>query len=63
MAVVRISTSLPQVELGAGAAITVDTGDPAAILTKLVVYGVYFAPGDPFGVPLSGVFLPQELSV
>ena len=47
MAVTDVSTSLPQIELGPGASITVDTGDPADIVTELTVYGYYYGPSNP----------------
>lgn len=39
-----ISAPLPMIELGPGATIEVDTGDPAAIVTGLTVYGTYYPP-------------------
>lgn len=53
-----IATALPQLELGPGATIEVDSGRPAAPVTQLVVYGTYYPPGSHEGVALTGVFLP-----
>jgi hypothetical protein len=47
MAVVDISTPLPQIELGPGASIVVDTGVPTDVITELVVYGMYYGPSNP----------------
>jgi hypothetical protein len=62
MAVVDISTALPQIELGPGASIVVNTGVPADVITELVVYGYYYGPQDaqPSGSPL---FVPVPVQV
>ena len=44
MASKNVSAPLPELDLGPNAQITVDTGDPAAIVTSLVVFGTYFPP-------------------
>jgi hypothetical protein len=48
-----VSTPLPMLELGPGATIQVDTGDPGAIVTGLTIYGTFYppdasAPATPF---------------
>lgn len=53
-----VATALPQLELGPGASIVVDAGDPAATVTQVVVYGTYYPPGGGEPVKLTGVFLP-----
>lgn len=54
----ELSTALPQVELGPGATVEVDTGDPAAIVTGLIVYGTYYGPGSPPAAGLVPLFVP-----
>ena len=53
-----ISTSLPDLDLGPGATITVDVGSAGATVTELVVFGTYYPPGSPEdqGVP-AGPFM------
>lgn len=59
MAITDVSTTLPQMELGPTATIEVDTGDPAAIVTGLNVYGTYYPPDGAAPVPLNPLFLPS----
>ncbi len=56
-----IATPLPQLELGPGATVEVDTGNPAAVVTGLVVYGTYFPPGDAAPIAVSPLFVPVPL--
>jgi hypothetical protein len=53
-----IATTLPQIELGPGASVTVDTGDPGAIVTGLVVYGRFFNPDGTPADELAPLFVP-----
>ena len=50
MAVTNVSTAFPDVELAAGSTITVDTGDAAALVTQLNVYGISPVTGEPVEV-------------
>lgn len=54
------STSLPELDLAPTATITVDTGDPAAIVTQLVIYGTYYPPAaiDQGGTGATPLWLP-----
>ncbi len=46
-----ISAPLPQVDLGQGYFVVVDTGDANAIVTRLAVSGTYYPPVDPLETP------------
>lgn len=56
-----VKTSLPQVTLRDGSTVTVDTGDPAVVVTKLVIHGweeVAPEPTDPG--PLGGAYFAGD---
>lgn len=53
-----VATSLPQLELGPGASITVDAGSAGAVVTQLVVYGTYYPPGGGPPEQVAPVFVP-----
>lgn len=58
-----IATPLPMLELGPGATLEVDTNDPAAIVTGLVVYGTYYPPGGGPPIQVAPVFVPVPVDV
>jgi hypothetical protein len=56
-----ISTPFPMIELGPGSTLEVDTGDPLAIVTGLVVYGQYYGPAGAPDPTLPPLFVPVPL--
>jgi hypothetical protein len=58
---VELSAALPQLELGPGATVEVDSGDPSAIVSGLIVYGTYYPPGGGPGVPVDPIFVPVPI--
>lgn len=58
---VDVSGSLPQLELGPGAMIEVDSGNPAAVVTGLTVYGTYYPPGGAPPEQVGPLFIPVAL--